>query len=303
MANPDLDAQRPVYTGLDWTPRHRGPRKESSDPDLWIAKSATTPITYIVERLDSARWIARAGFGESPGRPNTAIGLHPDATMAMAAAERHDFAYWSSTLPDPARAIFSGSSDHVADLIDALADHERDDVLDMLAGDYRLPNGDTFAARASYFPARKAALKQERNGDYSLTLAAAPADLPLWMLQIRPGSAIAVGIAETDTSQSDTDGWTDRAAAALKRSIMLAADNAFQAWIARKHDRWGLVAAAMTRDSDAVEEAVAETLRRLIGCPSRRELSRNRDAIQRLEKLDREFYLDMSRALDIPDTA
>jgi hypothetical protein len=51
----------------------------------------------------------------------------------------------------------------------------------------------------------------------------------------------------------------------------------------------------MSKTTDDVEESVAETLRRIIGCPTRRELATNRDAISRIEKIDREFYLDMSR--------
>lgn len=299
MTQPDLDAQRPIYTGLDWSARRRGAADGAApDPsapvDLWVARSATTPMSYIVERLDATRWAARAGFPDSPGRPNTVIGIHPDATMSMAAAERHDFGFWRATLPDPEAAVFSGSSDHVADFIEALAAHERDDVLDMLAGDYRLPDGDTFAARASYFPAVKSALKQERSGKYTLQLTIDAADLPLWMIQAPPGTAITGGAVEV--AREAPDAWDERGRDAIRRSVMLARDTSFQSWLARKYDSWGLVASAMSHDSDAVEEAVAETLRRLIGCPSRRDLTRNRDAIQRIEKIDREFYLDMARA-------
>ena len=63
----------------------------------------------------------------------------------------------------------------------------------------------------------------------------------------------------------------------------------------KRYDRWALIRTAMSQTTTEVEAAVAETLRRVIGCPSRRELLTNRDAIMRLEKIDREFYLDLSR--------
>ena len=80
-------------------------------------------------------------------------------------------------------------------------------------------------------------------------------------------------------------------------------DNAFHAWLSQKYDRWGLIASAMLQTSEEVEIAVSETLRRMIGCTSRRDLATNRDAVLRLEKIDREFYLDLSRGFTDPSQA
>jgi hypothetical protein len=77
----------------------------------------------------------------------------------------------------------------------------------------------------------------------------------------------------------------------------------FQNWMLNRYDRWKLIASAVANGTSGdVEEATGETLRRLLGTPSRRTLMRDRDAIAKLEQLDREFYLDLSRGhgLDVP---
>ncbi len=112
-------------------------------------------------------------------------------------------------------------------------------------------------------------------------------------MHIPPGARIVSGMVEVDASNSDD--WKERAAQALRRSFALVQDNNFHGWMAQKYDRWGLISTALMQTSEEVERAVSETLRRIIGCPSRRDLATNRDAVHRLEKLDREFYLDCSR--------
>jgi hypothetical protein len=102
-------------------------------------------------------------------------------------------------------------------------------------------------------------------------------------------------IGAVESGNTETNEWLERGKGAIKRSAMLPSDNSFQGWILQRYDRWGLVRVAMNKTTDDVEESVAETLRRIIGCPTRRELATNRDAISRIEKIDREFYLDMSR--------
>jgi len=279
-------ASRPVYTGMEWTTTAGGKR--------WIARSSTTPASYAIETVDDGLWVAREGFPDFPGRPNVEIGRFLQREIAMTAAERRDFAFWSSEARrgglDP---VFMGSPDHVSDFVSSLADYERGDLLDMIAGGYALPDGRDFTHQASFFPARKTAMKQERNGEYTLTLAIRPEDLPLWLMQAVPGSSLVAGLVGVEKDSDEV--WMERAGQALKRSFMLARDNDFHGWLAQKYDRWGLLASAMMQTSEEVEEAVAETLRRIIGCPTRRDLATNRDAILRLEKIDREFYLDMSR--------
>lgn len=284
---PDAEAERPIYSGLEWIVTAKG-------DTLWRARSLTTPITYAVEEIDAGCWSARQGYPELAGRPNIEFGRYASRLIAMTACERHDFRFWSvghyrSGL-DP---VFMGSPDLVSDFVSALSEYERDDLLDMIAGSWEMPDGQTFAEAASYFTARKTALKQEKNGDYTITLTIAPADVPMWLLQTPLGIQVATGMARLEDPAQDE--WHDRAIHALKRSFTLAQDNAFQAWLGQKYDRWGLIRSATTKTSEEVEEAVSETLRRIIACPSRRDLQTNRDAIVKLEKIDREYYLDMSR--------
>ena len=150
---------------------------------------------------------------------------------------------------------------------------------------------------ASFFQATKTGLKQERNGTFTATMAIDACDLPIWLLQCQPGTRMAIGVA--DLGAADEDEWAKRASDALKRSFVLPQDNTFHGWMAQRYDRWQLIATAMQKTSEEVEIAVSDTLRRLIGCPSRRDLATNRDAIMRLERIDREFYLDMSRGFTI----
>lgn len=286
---PDAPADRPVYLGMEWL------RSKSSE-SAWRAHSDVTPVTYLVEEVDDGQWVSRQGFSNSPGRPNIEIGRFASMIIAMTACERHDFRFWASTAEraglDP---VFMGSPDRVSDFVDALPAHEKDDVLDMIAGGYALSDGRNFAEAASYFEARKAGLKQERSGDFTATFTIHAADVPLWLMQAPPGTRLVAAVA--DLGQEAEDDWPERAAQALRRSFALVQDNSFHAWISQKYDHWGLVAAALQQTSEEVEEAVSETLRRLIGCPSRRDLATNRDAVLRLEKIDREFYLDLSRGM------
>lgn len=280
--------QRPVYTGLRWKGFERDSKRQ------WIARSETTPITYQAAPTSDGRWAARHGFRDAPGRPFVEIGLFAEQAIAMTACERHDFRFWSTSAERAGiTCVFMGSPDHVSPFVEALASHEKDDILDMISGGYALPDGRNFTQSASFFTAVKTGLKQERNGQFTATLSIDAQDLPLWLLQVTPGARMAVGV--VDLAVQDSEEWTERAAHALRRSFALAQDNTFHGWMAQKYDRWGLVGSAMQQTSAEVEEAVSETLRRLIGCPSRRELASNRDAILRLEKIDREFYLDMSR--------
>ena len=284
----DDSGTRPIYTGMDW--RAHG----SSKATQWVARSEVTPSSYIVQKTDDDRWVARQGFRDSAGRPHIEIGIFASMVIAMTAAERHDFGFWSSVAERSGQTcIFMGSPDHVSDFIENLAEYEREDILDTIAGGYKLPDGTNFMQSASFFQAIKAGLKQEKNGNYTATLTIDQADLPMWLVQSKPGTQMAVGIA--GIAEDDPEEWARRAKDAFKRSFALPQDNAFHAWIMTRYDRWGLVASAMQQTSEEVEAAVSETLRRLIGCPSRRDLGTNRDAIMRLERIDREFYLDMSR--------
>ncbi len=284
----DPKGTRPVYNGMHWTSSLNKPEKQ------WFANSKTTPVSYIVEEIDKGRWVARQGFQASSGKPNIEIGILPSMQIAMTACERHDFQFWASTVSRAGlEAVFVGSADHVEKFVSELPEHERDDLLDMISGGFELPDGRSFAQSASYFPATKTGLKQEKSGIFTATLAIEAADVPTWMTMAAPGTKLAMGAVEVSSESADE--WAERASHALRRSFALVQDNAFHAWLGQKYDHWNLVKAAMTQTSAEVEDAVSETLRRLIGCPTRRELATNRDAVVRLEKIDREFYFDLSR--------
>ncbi len=288
-ATPDQSAttMRPVYDGLEW-------EQTRGKASLWRASSETTPITYAVEEIDDGQWSARQGFPDAPGRPNVEIGRFNSMEIAMTACERHDFHFWASEARRSGhRPVFMGSPDHVSAFVSALAEHEKDDLLDMISGGYEMPDGRNFSHTASFFEARKTGLKQERTGDFTMTMSIAAIDVPMWLMQVPPGAKIVTGVVEVEAQVDDV--WNERAASALRRSFALAQDNNFHAWMAQKYDRWGLISSALLQTSEEVEIAVSETLRRVIGCPTRRDLAVNRDAVFRLEKIDREFYLDCSR--------
>jgi hypothetical protein len=275
------------YEGLSWTGSSKSNRK---------AHSPTTRSTYFVEPGAGSLWSVRHGFSDAPGKPNMLIGQYADQDVALVAAERHDFRYWKSSAEragiDP---VFVGSQGAVADFVAALPEHEREDATEMLIAEYTLSDGRPFSAAASFFSATKTGLKQERSGKYTLTLTVDAEAVPLWMMQTGIGTELTIGAVETGKTEDDE--WIERGKNAIRRAAVLPADNSFQGWILQRYDRWGLVKTAMAQTTDDVEAAVAETLRRIIGAPSRRTLATNRDAIMRIERLDREFYLDLSRGL------
>jgi hypothetical protein len=274
-----------IYDGLEW---------KSSGKNGLRSQSNTTHSTYVVEPGGGGLWCSRHGFPTAPGRPNVLIGQYADKDVALVAAERHDYKYWKSSADRAGqKCAFLGSKGAVSEFVAAIPAHDRDDATEMLISDYTLEDGRPFSAAASFFAAQKSGLKQERNGKFTLTLAVDPETAPMWLTQTSPGAELVIGAVES--GNTETNEWLERGKGAIKRSAMLPSDNSFQGWILQRYDRWGLVRVAMNKTTDDVEESVAETLRRIIGCPTRRELATNRDAISRIEKIDREFYLDMSR--------
>lgn len=282
----DLD-QHEIYEGLDW---------KSAGAQASRAISNTTRSTYLVEQGAGDLWCVKHGFPNTPGRPNVLIGQYADKDVGLVAAERHDFRYWRSSSDRAGkRCVFVGSKGTVADFVAAIPDHDREEATEMLVTEHTLSDGRPFSSAASFFEAVKTGLKQEKNGKYTLTLNLDAETVPMWLMQNTLGATLTIGAVETGSPVEDE--WAERGKAAIRRAAVLPADNNFQGWILQRYDRWGLVKTAMAKTTDAVEEAVAETLRRIIGCPTRRELATNRDAIVRIERLDREFYLDLSRGL------
>lgn len=280
-------AAHDIYEGLDWK---QGASKRMT------AVSDTTGATYMVEVGAGDLWCVRNGFTSRPGRPNILIGQYVEPDVALVAAERHDFNYWKSVSERAGiKCIFLGSKGSVSDFVAAIPEHDRDEATQMLVSEYITADGRPFSSAASFFAAQKTALKQERNGRYSLTLAIDAEATPLWLMQAPLSAELTLG-AVLDGDPVDND-WIERGKVAVRRAAVLPADNSFQGWMLQRYDKWSMIKTAMAKTTDDVEAAVAETIRRLIGCPTRRDLATNRDAIMRIERLDREFYTDLSRGL------
>lgn len=274
-----------LYHGMEWLPRRGGSFQAFSD---------TTGGTYIVEPdATGTLWGARWGFPERPGRPFVEVGRHPDRDTARTACERHDYRFWKNAVGRTgARPVFVGSSLGASPLA-ALTPQEADEIGAML--EHEEPSdGARFVHAASFFSSQKTALKQEKNGSLTLTVTLEAQAIPRWLLEASPGTDMLMAAVETGAAQ-DTD-WQERGSRAVRRAFALPVDPTFQHWLLHRYDRWRLVAGAVAGGtSEAVEEAAAETLRRLLSCPTRKALSRDRDAIERLEALDREYYTDLSR--------
>jgi len=278
--------ERTLYRGMEWVNVRANARRAVSD---------TSGGTYVVEADATGRqWTARYGFPERVGKPFVRVGVFADPDTARIAAERHDFLFWSSAITRTGGApLFLGSGTGESPL-GALNAADSDELGAMMAQGVDQTDGAVFTHAASFFAAQKTGLKQERNGTLTLTLTLAAGSIPRWLMEAAPGTELLTGMVETASAEGDD--WQERGERALRRSFALPSDSTFQHWILHRYDRWRLVATAVAGGtSDQVEEATAETLRRLVACPSRKSLKRDRDAIERLESLDREFYTDMTR--------
>lgn len=275
-----------LYRGMEWAAVRGQAHRAVSD---------TTGGTYIVEPDATGRlWTARFGFPERVGKPFIRVGQFADDDTARIVAERHDFQFWSNAIGRTGgTAMFLGSG-HGNSFMGEVSPDAAEDIGTMMAEAVDTQNSRIFAQAASFFTAQKTGLKQERNGTMTLTLSIAAGGMPRWLLEAAPGTETLCGALETASAPAND--WQERGQRALRRSFSLPSDSTFQHWILHRYDRWRLVATAVAGGtSDQVEEATTETLRRLIACPTRKTLARDRDAIERLETLDREFYMDMTR--------
>jgi hypothetical protein len=273
-----------LYRGLDWTDIKTGGRQAMSD---------TTDGRYSVTLSSETIWSVKFGWPKKPGAPHIVIGQYADNETARVAAERHDFTYWSSTIVrGGGTPIFIGSGDE-GDLVSKLGT-DSEEITKLLIETSERETGKIFAHAASFFPAIKTALKQDKGGRMTITLSVLPNDLPRWFLESDLNSQVLLGAIELD-SPKDED-WTERGQRALRRAFALPLDNSFQNWMLHRYDRWKLIATAVTDGTtDEVEKATTETMMRLLACPSRSNLLRDRDAIEKIEQLDKEFYMDLSR--------
>lgn len=277
-----------VYGGMTWSVVPVAGAKSA-----YRAASETTPGTYLIERVDQARWRARYGYEKAPGRPNVEIGVFTDMSLGALACERHDFTFWASTQKGRGVTAVFGGSDHVRCYVQDLDAGDRDRLLPLLVGDHVMSDGVSFASRASFMDVVKTQMRQDKNGALLLTIAIPPEKAPLWLLEKAPGGRLCLGVADGD--DEETEEWRERGARALRRSFVVEADPEFQHWLGMRYDRWRLIRSAAAINSDAVREAVSETMLRLCGCPSHRHLSFNRDAIMRFERYEGEFYAHSAR--------
>jgi hypothetical protein len=248
-----------------------------------VARSRLAPIVYVVDAAGDDgghklwRAFADAEFVDLTTTPHELLGRFPDVRQAGNRAERLDFALFRQKAQSEGRAAeFVGS--------DAMAD---------AAG--HVPDG-SFLEAASFFQAKTKSLKKNANGSWDLALTI-DGDLPRWLLDSALGETLTIGAVpmghETDPHGAEA---RKRVEDAIRRITLRPTEGEFQEFVLRHYDNWGLVAAASRTNSDAIAEAVHETVLRLIGVPSRTMLKTDIDAIERWEALDREYYVNMAMA-------
>lgn len=282
-----------LYRGMTWNPMRHGGIQTISE---------TTRANYVVKpQIDGKLWDVHYGFTDMPGKPNVKIGTYHDEDIGRVAAERHDYIFWSSTIRrDSKTPVFIGSGDG-QNLVQNIPSFEREEITDMLVEHTDTRDGAQFSQQASFFLSQKTGLKQEKNGSFTLTLSLSGSAIPQWLFESQPGTDLLMGAVQTGSAQSDD--WQERGINAVKRAFALPADPSFQKWMRYRYDRWKLISSSMIDGtSEDVENAASETLKRLLACPSRKILARDRDAIEKLEKIDREFYIDLSKGYGVVGT-
>lgn len=297
-----LHFEQVPYNGMIW----RRP-----DPDIAhaVARSAKTTLSYLLDFTSPEKVYAYVFLcGDDTPDPSNASHLRQqlgtyfiNTSLAALVAERHDWSFQTEqAAADEKELIFIGSS-KIRPLAEVLRqkgeqDGDPDALFDLLSDDYVCPDGRNFRRVASYFQAKKSGLKQNSNGSYTISFIAEAADIPRWLSEAPLSSPCVLGAAEVTIPSGPEQEWNERASQAFRRAHAMPDDPAFQEWLGQHYDRHGLIATARTSDSDAVAKAVLETLKRICGFATRRQLMTDRDAVEKVEKIDREFYLDMSRA-------
>lgn len=291
-----------VYRGLDWT-------CPNPDGGKLIASSAITPATYLLDYGQAERCTAFQIFAggqaadlDDPAQPHLRLGVFRDLELAILACERHDFAFAKNRAEAEGRTIVFAGSDRIAALARNLLTPEEegseDALLDQLVPDQICPNGRPFRRVASYLEAKKTVMKQNSDGSYTISFSAPAREIPIAVLESPIGAKFMLGaVVLEEMASAEEKSWQERSAEAFTRSYTLPTDSSFQEWLAGRYDKWGLLAAAMqSGTSEDIAKATLETLKRLIGIPTRRDLRTLRDAVEKLEKIDREYYRDMARS-------
>lgn len=292
-----------TYTGLKWIVDPLGQSR-------LIGSSRITPLRYVADYATEDRCSLLAVFSqnelidlESQYLPHVRLGVFPSLDAALFVAERHDFAFFKTQAEHGgAEPVFVGS-DRTRAVSEAIRASGMDED-EFVPGDHICPNGRPFTRTASFFPAKKVANKQNADGSFGLQITVDAREMPVWLLEAPMGTLLMLGAVNTGHEDSDDEKtWKKRASDAFKRAHMMANESEFQEWLGTKYDHWGLIAVAMQQNSDAVVEATAETIKRIVGVPSRADLKTNRDAVERLERLDREYYKDLSYGFGIYGSA
>lgn len=266
------------YQGLPWVSDPLGRKR-------LVATSGVTGMTYLVDlsvpgTYPVLRVMNATGFVdlEASWAPCDRLGSAGTADEAAAIAEADDYRYFAS------RARAAGQEPVAKPGLEP-------------AGD--LLDGESFAAAASFFEARTKGLKKNANGSWDLTLVVGRR-LPGWINDGELGTPLLVGALSLGPAE-DIDGSAHkkRIEDVFRRASIRPSEADFQEWLMRRYDLWGLLQRAAAENSEALEEAAAETLRRLVGVPSRSDLKINLDAVERFEALDREYFTDMAGAKGI----
>lgn len=285
--------EQQIYTGLEWLEDPMGRSR-------LVATASYTGFQYLIDRTNPDLTVAYVTIAETEfvdlhdaRTPRCELITTPDSQTALYFCERHDYAWRrSAALAKGTRLIFRGSA-RVQALLGDIEPDELDaeflEPLDSLPRDKR-----DFAKTASFFEATKISLDQRKDGALWLTLSIKPEDIPLWLMAAPQATPLICAGVKLETADDPVGkAWQDRADRALKATHVRPSDGTFQEWFLR-YDKWGLIRTAIQRNSDDIAQAVAETIKRVLGIASRGHLLTNRDAIEHWERIDHEFYRDMS---------
>lgn len=295
-----MNIENEIYSGLKWKTNKEGTGNI-------FAFSKTTPTIYYIEYTNPDQIIAYSTLPREDEDPTNApklkVGIFRDIELAILACEWHDFQYASSDAEQSGKELIFKGSESIETLTNTLMEESDLDgdvyqLIDLLVDDHICPNGRPFRRAASYFPGIKTGNKQNSDGSWTISIKVPPKEMPIWISEASLNTSMVFGAVPIDEEVQE-DSWQTRCGEAFTRSHALPRDVTFQEWLLTHYDKWNLISEASKQDSDAVVNATLETLKRLIGISSRKDLRTNRDAVDKLEKIDREYYRDMARGFGI----
>lgn len=265
-----------VHPGLPWLPDPTGAKRI-------VAASPAHKAVWVIDLEDGVtlwRAFPEADFFDLEAVPAEPFGRFANHQDAAQRAEAADF------------QIFRRLARHQGKFAELQAGNQFAETA--FGGDSR-----PFAMAASFFEAHTKALKKNTNGSWDLTFNI-QGDVPRWLIDAPLGELTQVGCIGLGHADDPEGAETrKRIEDAQRRATMRPGEPEFQEWLMSRYDRWGLLKAAAVKDSSALEEATAETVRRLVGVPTRADFKTNLDAVRAFEALDREFYFDLCAAKGI----